>query len=199
MGRSACSPALRVGVTWGALHLQTLGFPRPGGLGAVPLGSPERDGHRGWKAHDTHAPPGSQEASGQGKPPGGGSVVLPLTPGFQHAEPRLADKATLPNCGSRGEVGPGRRGSGPLSVLCPFPKDVTTQSVLGFDPLPPLDTIYSYVRPERYLPPCPWLAALRSVPGWEGLAALDSEARSSDPGLRVSGVPVSFCELRFST
>lgn len=76
---------------------------------------------------------------------------------------------------------------------------MTTQSVLGFDPLPPLDTIYSYVRPERYLPPCPWLAALRSVPGWEGLAALDSEARSSDPGLRVSGVPVSFCELRFST
>jgi hypothetical protein len=31
-------------------------------------------------------------------------------------------------------------------------KDVTTQSVMGFDPLPPLDTIYSYVRPERYLP-----------------------------------------------
>ena len=35
-------------------------------------------------------------------------------------------------------------------ALCPFPQDVTTQSVLGFDPLPPLDTIYSYVRPERY-------------------------------------------------
>uniref|UniRef100_A0A8C8ZET7 Transcription factor 25 n=1 Tax=Prolemur simus TaxID=1328070 RepID=A0A8C8ZET7_PROSS len=46
-----------------------------------------------------------------------------------------------------------------VSVLCPFPKDVTTQSVMGFDPLPPLDTIYSYVRPERYLstPPCPVL------------------------------------------
>ncbi|XP_010842286.1 PREDICTED: transcription factor 25 [Bison bison bison] len=31
-------------------------------------------------------------------------------------------------------------------------RDVTTQSVLGFDPLPPLDTIYSYVRPERLSP-----------------------------------------------
>lgn len=36
--------------------------------------------------------------------------------------------------------------------FCPLLKDVTTQSVMGFDPLPPLDTIYSYVRPERYLP-----------------------------------------------
>lgn len=36
--------------------------------------------------------------------------------------------------------------------FCPLLKDVTTQSVMGFDPLPPLDTIYSYVRPERYHP-----------------------------------------------
>nr|XP_023493342.1 transcription factor 25 isoform X1 [Equus caballus] len=39
-----------------------------------------------------------------------------------------------------------------ISALCPFLKDVTTQSVMGFDPLPPLDTIYSYVRPERLSP-----------------------------------------------
>ncbi|KAK2084175.1 Transcription factor 25 [Saguinus oedipus] len=32
------------------------------------------------------------------------------------------------------------------------PPDVTTQSVLGFDPLPPADTIYSYLRPERLSP-----------------------------------------------
>lgn len=35
-------------------------------------------------------------------------------------------------------------------LFCPSLKDVTTQSVMGFDPLPPLDSIYSYVRPERY-------------------------------------------------
>jgi len=36
-------------------------------------------------------------------------------------------------------------------AVAALPPDVTTQSVMGFDPLPPLDTIYSYVRPERYL------------------------------------------------
>uniref|UniRef100_A0A8C6D3W3 Transcription factor 25 n=1 Tax=Moschus moschiferus TaxID=68415 RepID=A0A8C6D3W3_MOSMO len=40
-------------------------------------------------------------------------------------------------------------------AVAALPPDVTTQSVLGFDPLPPLDTIYSYVRPEAQ--PCqPW-------------------------------------------
>ncbi|KAI5276857.1 transcription factor 25 isoform X1 [Manis pentadactyla] len=34
-------------------------------------------------------------------------------------------------------------------AVAALPPDVTTQSVMGFDPLPPLDTIYSYVRPER--------------------------------------------------
>ncbi|CAO2609557.1 Transcription factor 25 [Lemmus lemmus] len=34
-------------------------------------------------------------------------------------------------------------------AVAALPSDVTTQSVMGFDPLPPLDTIYSYVRPER--------------------------------------------------
>ncbi|XP_020740898.2 ribosome quality control complex subunit TCF25 [Odocoileus virginianus] len=37
-------------------------------------------------------------------------------------------------------------------AVAALPPDVTTQSVLGFDPLPPLDTIYSYVRPERLSP-----------------------------------------------
>ncbi|XP_072802977.1 ribosome quality control complex subunit TCF25 isoform X1 [Vicugna pacos] len=37
-------------------------------------------------------------------------------------------------------------------AVAALPPDVTTQSVLGFDPLPPLDTIYSYVRPERVSP-----------------------------------------------
>ncbi|KAH0501511.1 Transcription factor 25 [Microtus ochrogaster] len=37
-------------------------------------------------------------------------------------------------------------------AVAALPSDVTTQSVMGFDPLPPLDTIYSYVRPERLSP-----------------------------------------------
>nr|XP_010596086.1 transcription factor 25 isoform X1 [Loxodonta africana] len=37
-------------------------------------------------------------------------------------------------------------------AVATLPPDVTTQSVMGFDPLPPTDTIYSYVRPERQTP-----------------------------------------------
>ncbi|XP_029059020.1 transcription factor 25 isoform X1 [Monodon monoceros] len=37
-------------------------------------------------------------------------------------------------------------------AIAALPPDVSTQSVLGYDPLPPLDTIYSYVRPERLSP-----------------------------------------------
>ncbi|XP_012321424.2 ribosome quality control complex subunit TCF25 isoform X1 [Aotus nancymaae] len=37
-------------------------------------------------------------------------------------------------------------------AVAALPPDVTTQSVMGFDPLPPADTIYSYVRPERLSP-----------------------------------------------
>ncbi|KAM6177194.1 ribosome quality control complex subunit TCF25 [Erethizon dorsatum] len=37
-------------------------------------------------------------------------------------------------------------------AVAALPPEVTTQSVMGFDPLPPLDTIYSYVRPERLSP-----------------------------------------------
>ncbi|XP_006860317.1 PREDICTED: transcription factor 25 [Chrysochloris asiatica] len=37
-------------------------------------------------------------------------------------------------------------------AIATLPPDVTTQSVMGFDPLPPADTIYSYVRPERQTP-----------------------------------------------
>ncbi|KAG8508141.1 Transcription factor 25, partial [Galemys pyrenaicus] len=35
-------------------------------------------------------------------------------------------------------------------AVAALPPEVATQSVMGFDPLPPLDTIHSYVRPERY-------------------------------------------------
>lgn len=61
-----------------------------------------------------------------------------------------ADRASL----SRDQLKPGKAeaaSTAPESVVSP-PQDVTTQSVMGFDPLPPLDTIYSYVRPERYGP-----------------------------------------------
>ncbi|XP_003461244.1 ribosome quality control complex subunit TCF25 isoform X2 [Cavia porcellus] len=37
-------------------------------------------------------------------------------------------------------------------AVAALPPEVTTQSVMGFDPLPPLDTIYSYIRPERLSP-----------------------------------------------
>lgn len=37
-------------------------------------------------------------------------------------------------------------------AVAALPPDVTTQSVMGFDPLPPLDTISSYARPERLSP-----------------------------------------------
>lgn len=37
-------------------------------------------------------------------------------------------------------------------AVAALPPDVTTQSVMGFDPLPPPDTIYSYTRPERLSP-----------------------------------------------
>ncbi|KAI6077715.1 Transcription factor 25 [Aix galericulata] len=33
-----------------------------------------------------------------------------------------------------------------------LPLEVTSQPVMGFDPLPPLDSIISYTRPERYFP-----------------------------------------------
>lgn len=37
-------------------------------------------------------------------------------------------------------------------AVAALPPDVTTQSMMGFDPLPPPDTIYSYTRPERLSP-----------------------------------------------
>ncbi|XP_058531184.1 ribosome quality control complex subunit TCF25 isoform X2 [Ochotona princeps] len=37
-------------------------------------------------------------------------------------------------------------------AVAALPPDVTTQSVMGFDPLPPLDNISSYARPERLSP-----------------------------------------------
>lgn len=43
--------------------------------------------------------------------------------------------------------------SGTASPLLSSPslQEVTSQPVMGFDPLPPLDSIISYTRPERYL------------------------------------------------
>uniref|UniRef100_A0A8C5NL82 Transcription factor 25 n=1 Tax=Junco hyemalis TaxID=40217 RepID=A0A8C5NL82_JUNHY len=52
-----------------------------------------------------------------------------------------------------------------------LPLEVTSQPVMGFDPLPPLDSIVSYTRPERYHL-LPWhsqlcsLHALSPRPGW---------------------------------
>ncbi|XP_006902929.1 PREDICTED: transcription factor 25 [Elephantulus edwardii] len=37
-------------------------------------------------------------------------------------------------------------------AIATLPPEVTTQSVMGFDPLPPADTIYSYIRPQRQTP-----------------------------------------------
>ncbi|XP_059524174.1 ribosome quality control complex subunit TCF25 isoform X3 [Myotis daubentonii] len=37
-------------------------------------------------------------------------------------------------------------------AVAALPPDVTTQFMMGFDPLPPSDTIYSYTRPERLSP-----------------------------------------------
>lgn len=37
------------------------------------------------------------------------------------------------------------------SVFVCLLQEVTTQPGMGFDPLPPLDSIMSYTRPERYL------------------------------------------------
>ncbi|TKC38621.1 hypothetical protein EI555_010159 [Monodon monoceros] len=49
-------------------------------------------------------------------------------------------------------------------AIAALPPDVSTQSVLGYDPLPPLDTIYSYVRPERYFLPCSFAHTAPSGP-----------------------------------
>lgn len=34
-------------------------------------------------------------------------------------------------------------------LLAPPPKEVSSQTIMGFDPLPPLDAIASYTRPQR--------------------------------------------------
>lgn len=46
--------------------------------------------------------------------------------------------------------GPGGAQPSPLSSSSL--QEVTSQPVMGFDPLPPLDSIISYTRPERYFP-----------------------------------------------
>lgn len=83
-------------------------------------------------------------------------------------------------------------GLGSLSILCPFLQDVTTQSVMGFDPLPPPDTIYSYTRPERYPSACFLLLcflALRSVLWTLGLLL----PPDTGPQSRVLGSRTGLC------
>lgn len=61
--------------------------------------------------------------------------------------------------------------------------------MLGYDPLPPLDTIYSYVRPERYFLPCSFAhTAPRSVLGLGGVLLPQSPAlrEYGDLGSRIS-------------
>lgn len=50
-------------------------------------------------------------------------------------------------------------------------QEVTSQPVMGFDPLPPLDSIISYTRPERYPHPMPAGTALLAVMMPSGRAA----------------------------
>ncbi|KFV96847.1 Transcription factor 25, partial [Fulmarus glacialis] len=55
-----------------------------------------------------------------------------------------------------------------------LPLEVTSQPVMGFDPLPPLDSIISYTRPERYLHPS---QAGSSLPGRSSSALLQGDIR----------------------
>lgn len=69
-----------------------------------------------------------------------------------------------------------------MPVPCPLVQDVSSQPVLGFDPLPPVDTIYSYVRPERYCPPAACSLAPSSlglrIPAHRGVGVSDQLALS---------------------
>jgi len=64
-------------------------------------------------------------------------------------------------------------------------QEVTSQPVMGFDPLPPLDSIVSYTRPERYLLHPSFLRwHSRRVPGapsTPGLGALGARSRPPPP------------------
>lgn len=85
----------------------------------------------------------------------------------------------------------------PLLSSSPPPlQEVTSQPVMGFDPLPPLDSIVSYTRPERYLHHPSFLRChshrVPSTPSPPGLGACGcSELMSSileeeQPGLQCS-------------
>ena len=69
-----------------------------------------------------------------------GSVALPKTKGCP-----AAPTVSVPRCLLLPATQPS-----PLLSSSP-PQEVTSQPVMGFDPLPPLDSIVSYTRPERYL------------------------------------------------
>uniref|UniRef100_A0A663MV50 Transcription factor 25 n=1 Tax=Athene cunicularia TaxID=194338 RepID=A0A663MV50_ATHCN len=78
-----------------------------------------------------------------------------------------------------------------------LPLEVTSQPVMGFDPLPPLDSIISYTRPERYFLQ-PWFLRRHSrripgAPSAPGLGARgcseptsSSSSEEEQPGLRCS-------------
>lgn len=73
--------------------------------------------------------------------------------------------------------------------------------MLGFDPLPPVDTIYSYVRPERYCLRASRLLCFRLPGSWvpehRGLEISDQLAGRalSLARLILEGVPVGFCHM----
>lgn len=68
-------------------------------------------------------------------------------------------------------------------------KEVTSQPIMGFDPLPPLDSIVSYTRPERYF------LALRCACGSsEALLGLASLSRSREAARGPQGRPSLFCQ-----
>lgn len=74
-----------------------------------------------------------------------GSAALPKTKG------RPAGLTiSLPRCLLLLVIQPSPLLSSPPTTPPP-PQEVTSQPVMGFDPLPPLDSIVSYTRPERYL------------------------------------------------
>uniref|UniRef100_A0A8C8BR03 Transcription factor 25 n=1 Tax=Otus sunia TaxID=257818 RepID=A0A8C8BR03_9STRI len=68
-----------------------------------------------------------------------------------------------------------------------LPLEVTSQPVMGFDPLPPLDSIISYTRPERYFLH-PWFPRWHSrrVPGAPSAPGLAARGRSEPTSSSIS-------------